>query len=447
MTLLIALPETTACTTQTAYRYAVSQDGTSLLQHGQAVLDLLPRGMGETVLILPPTALSWHAVKLPQLARSTSQARLRSILEGLLEEHLLDEVGAVHLALEPGRHTGQPAGHRVWVACCDKNWLLEQLHLFEQQGRPVSRLMAAYWPAQEGQATEVVLAGQTDHPRLHVCSAGGVWTLPVSDASSFQQALNLSTVTAASHAPPTEPAQQTEPQDEAQPTEWPAAAAQPEWLLRCEPALAVLAQRWCKQDCSLQTQEERWLQAYAGDYDLAQFDIRLGGHSHALRRWKKYGLQFLQVPQWRPARLGLLLLLMVQLIGLNSWAWKLQRHVESLRAQTVQLLQTSFPEIKVVVDAPRQMARQIHQLRQSAGELATHDLESLLHALAHALPAGVQLQQMSYQPGQLQFRLQAASALPAETLQQTAEQLAPLGLRLHASTPDGPYILATLQQP
>ena len=61
---------------------------------------------GEIVAVVPARALSWQQVTLPQGA--TAQAsRLRAVLEGLLEEHLLDDPAQLHFALQPLRPSGK----------------------------------------------------------------------------------------------------------------------------------------------------------------------------------------------------------------------------------------------------------------------------------------------------------------------------------------------------
>ena len=217
--------------------------------------------------------------------------------------------------------------------------------------------------------------------------------------------------------------------------------------LRCKPALAAQAERWLGRAIPLLSQEETWLRAYACDYDLAQFDIRLGGSSHTITRWKKRGLSLWKAPEWSLARWGLLLALGVQLCGLNAWAWNLQQQAHVLRTQNEQILRSSFPEIKVLIDAPRQMARQADQLRQAAGDLAPHDLESLLTALASVMPTGSQLQQLTYESKQLEFQMQPSSPIDEEQVRELTERLQGLGLALAAPATEGPYTLSLQEQP
>ncbi len=61
------------------------------------------------------------------LGANQQTPRLRSILEGLLEDRLLDDPAQLHFALQPGARAGSP----VWVAVCDRSWLRDHLQALE----------------------------------------------------------------------------------------------------------------------------------------------------------------------------------------------------------------------------------------------------------------------------------------------------------------------------
>ena len=117
--------------------WATSTTGQSVLDHGQSAASLLPRD-DDVVLVLPPRAVSWHRLALPKVG----SARLRAVLDGLLEDRLLTETMEMHFALEPGGRAGQT----VWVAACERVWLRSWLQALEEAGRPVSRIVPAIWP-------------------------------------------------------------------------------------------------------------------------------------------------------------------------------------------------------------------------------------------------------------------------------------------------------------
>ena len=98
-TLVVYLPSGAAGITL-AYDYALTTGGHGLHEHACVPPALLPataRG-GEVVAVVPVSLLSWHSVQLPKGINAGS-ARLQPVLEGLLEEHLLDEATHLHLAM------------------------------------------------------------------------------------------------------------------------------------------------------------------------------------------------------------------------------------------------------------------------------------------------------------------------------------------------------------
>ena len=87
------------------------------------------------------------------------------------------------------------------------------------------------------------------------------------------------------------------------------------------------------------------------------------------------------------------------------------------------ILQETFPQTTVVVDAPLQMAREVARLRQASGQLAPHDLESLLSALGQALPQGMSAPtQLVFQPGQLQVQGLTLTAVQQQSIEQTLQR-------------------------
>ncbi|MGH8805935.1 MAG: type II secretion system protein GspL, partial [Polaromonas sp.] len=85
---------------------------------------------------------------------------------------------------------------------------------------------------------------------------------------------------------------------------------------------------------------------------------------------------------WRPARWGLLSLVLAQLLGLNAWAWKERAALEAKGSEARSLLTRTFPKVPVVVDAPVQMEREVAALRQAAGAVSSRDLEPMLATIA-----------------------------------------------------------------
>lgn len=83
------------------FTYVQSVDGRTADRVSCAPAHQLPAATGagsENIAVVPATALSWHRIEWPRGIRATSP-RLRAALEGLLEEHLLDEPEMMHFAL------------------------------------------------------------------------------------------------------------------------------------------------------------------------------------------------------------------------------------------------------------------------------------------------------------------------------------------------------------
>ncbi|PTT80463.1 general secretion pathway protein GspL, partial [Pelomonas sp. HMWF004] len=77
---------------------------------------------------------------------------------------------------------------------------------------------------------------------------------------------------------------------------------------------------------------------------------------------------------WLPVRYGLTALLLVQVIGLNLWAWHQNREINARRQAVTATLTEAFPQVRAVLDAPVQMQKQLDLLRASAGSIGEQDL-------------------------------------------------------------------------
>ena len=184
-TLILFLPQA-PCGPTTAFSYTLTADGHTELRHASAPAALLPepaRPGGEVVAVVPARALSWQRVQLPQgvpLGAGQQTPRLRSVLEGLLEDQLLDDPAQLHFALEPGARAGEP----VWVAVCDRAWLREALQVLEAAGRRVSRVVPEFAPGPTASGgPELFALGTPEEAHLVLCGHGpdqGVAVLPLS---------------------------------------------------------------------------------------------------------------------------------------------------------------------------------------------------------------------------------------------------------------------------
>ena len=74
----------------------------------------------------------------------------------------------------------------------------------------------------------------------------------------------------------------------------------------------------------------------------------------------------------------------------------------------------TFPKVRVVVDAPVQMEREVAALRQATGAASGRDAEAMLAALAAATPPGTTAASVEFNGAELRVKgLGAATAQPA----------------------------------
>jgi general secretion pathway protein L len=397
-TLIVSLPLESA-SNATEWAYALTPDGRALSDHGKAPAALLPqpRGAGaEVVAVVPVQALAWHRVDLPK-GIAPGSPRLRTALEGVLEEQLLDEADAVHFALQPGTRSGEPA----WVAACDRAWLRNALQLLDGAGRPVSRIVPEFAP--EG-APALTVIGDPDQPVVVASSEQGVLSLPLSAA-----ALPL----------------------------LPALAEEAPRL--AEPAVAGIAEQVLQQKFTLQQAPQRWVDAARTRWDLAQFDLASSPRARTLRKFATGWGEVLRAASWRPARWAAVALVTINLVGLNAWAWKERASLTAKREAVRHTLTDTFPQVKVVVDAPVQMEREVAALRQQTGVASARDLDAVLGALAATVPAGRVPSTLVYSGGELRV---AGLALSPDELRAAAAQLKALG---YSAVSEGATIVVTAE--
>ena len=140
--------------------------------------------------------------------------------------------------------------------------------------------------------------------------------------------------------------------------------------------------------------------------------------------------QFWSAP-WRPLRLGLAAAVVVNVLGLQAWAWQQQQAVRAAQQAQVKLLQSTYPQIRVVLDAPLQMERELERLRQAAGQPGEVDLEAALAAAAAAWPDGwAPPQALRYERGRLTL---STAGLDGAQVTSMNDRLQPLGWSVAAA--------------
>jgi general secretion pathway protein L len=342
------------------YSYVRSADGLQVATQGRAQAALLPRA-DSVVAVLADSDVSWQRITLPK----APAARLRAALGGLLEDNLLEDDEALHLALDPAAVPGQP----TWVAVTHKAWLRAALEAREKAGLSIERVLPSSWPGDAPQGHFFEAAGPgAGNARVMLSHADENGQCLVRLDGSLARALL--------------------PQTASQPVRWTAT-----------PAVAAPAERWLGASVTVLTEAERALQSARSLWNLRQFDLapRRRG-TLALRNAARRLLS----PAWRPVRMGVATLALLQIVGLNAWAWHQRQALSSLKASQESLLRSTFPNVRAVLDAPLQMRRESEVLRAAAGRAGENDLEALLGAAASAWPdAQGPVQTLRFEPGRL----------------------------------------------
>ena len=375
------------------YFYVASPDGLSLTSQGQCAAALLPKA-DNVIAALSDSDVSWHRITLPK----APAARLRAALAGVLEEALLDDAEAVQFAVAPQAVAGQP----TWVAAVDQRWLRAELSALEKAKVFIDRIVPMAWPDE----TPVGHFAETD---------------PEGGRSSQGVALNWS------HANGVVSirlqgglARTLVPSPSPQGTRWSAT-----------PGAAAAAEQWLSAPVNVMQPGQRLLQAARSLWNLRQFD--LARRTRSARALRDSLRQFLS-PAWRPVRWGLALLVVMQIAGLNLWAWQQRSAIEAKRAAILSLVKSAYPKasaLDIQRDAAAVMQREAQALRTVAGKLGETDLETLMQAAASAWPADrPAVDQLRFEPGKLTL---SAGGWSDAQIEQFRNQLRPAGWQVDAA--------------
>ena len=375
------------------YRYVTSSDGIEFESHGESSAARLPRA-SVVLAVVQDCDVSWHRITLPK----APAARLRAALVGVLEEALLDDPESVHLAVAPLAVAGQP----TWIAAIDKAWLQRELAALQSGGVFVDRVVPIAWPddppAGHFDAGEAPQPGLLQGVTLTWASADGVATVRLDGG--------LARALVPTPVPPA--------------TRWTAA-----------PIAAVAAEQWLGAPVTAMSIEERMLQSGRSVWNLRQFDLaRRTKGARALGEWLRQSMS----PTWRPVRIGLALLIVLQIAGLDLWAWHQKSDVQSRRDAIQSLVKKTFPRASdgdVQRDAAAVMLRETQALRTAAGKTGDTDLEPMLQAAAAAWPTGrPPVENLRFESGKLTL---SASGWSDTQIEQFRNALRPAGWQVDAS--------------
>jgi general secretion pathway protein L len=349
------------------FHYITSVDGEHIATSGSATASELSKLPNQKVIVvLPIEGISWHQVQFPKgvldrrFFHRSSAATVRTILENLLEDELLDAPDTLHFSLEPMAGTYE----RQVVAVCRKAWLQQGLDILRNAGISIHRIIPKFSPVRKDEdiasienddgsenlslVREAYLLGDMDNARIVKITAKYVSQLPLNASTAHLCLVNDHT------------------------------------KLWSEPAVAYLAQEFFQQEAELMAPGQRCFAAADGDWNLAQFEFAQNTDISWHRRLLQRAKNFWSAPAYRYTRLFLGLLIAINLVGLNVSALLASHRMKSKSNELYTIFRTTFPSITTVVDIPIQMDRAMRQLTASSGELSPDDAESLLNILGSA---------------------------------------------------------------
>jgi general secretion pathway protein L len=358
MLIVHLLPEPT-----NLFDYVESLDGRHIAHSGQASAQDLCRFGSQVVAVVPWQVLAWHSINLPP----GTGGRLNAVLNSLLEDSSLQDPSELHMVLGPNSANALRQGGTAMVVVCAKDWLRKALAPLTAAGLQVLRLVPEVCPSPVEDSAQLYWLDDGARVQALLCRHDSVWRLP--------QATNAWTA-------------------------WEPVAHKTLWA---EPSVAQATARLGDTPALLQTPPQRWLQACGNGWDMAQGEW---AHHKGLKgwRWLLASAQALRFePRWRGTRQGLALLVLVHLLGLNIWAWHAQAQVAQQRQQLQQLLTSTFPNVKVVVDAPVQMRREVQALQKNSAQASDTDLDVMLQTLSARWPSATPPTQLDYRGGTLRM--------------------------------------------
>ena len=366
-----------------------AQGSQRILREGTSRTDELPAA-DRLILLLPAADVLLVPANVPPLALP----KLRLALPNLVEDRLVQDAQQCHIALGPRlgaapargwRAPREPQSRALMIA--DRAWVRFILDTFGAHKHRTCHLL----PAQlclpfETPATVLQAEAANDAERAE----------PSLDAPAepvvavAETAVAVATI-ALDAAPPSDPdapaavdiTVRTGPADgyglrlmPANVGNWLAIAPAPATLM-VSPALRELAPTLSTDPVAATLDWATWAAGAraalaSGEADLCQFDFANGGMASV--DWRRWRL---------PIALAVLIV-MVQLIGMNARWLTLRAEQKRLDAAMRTQLQTAFPNTPVILDPPAQMRRQVEQLRLAAGKSAPEDFLPLADRFAQA---------------------------------------------------------------
>ena len=395
--LIIALPTKAhpqSGSSPPSYSYWLSPNGLSISLSGQSSAALLPRSAGEVVAVIPWQLVSWHSLKLPALSQSQfNEQKLSAVLNGMLEDELLDEVNSMHFILPNNLKSLVASGREVMIGACSRDWLRSAVNALQDQGIRVQRIVCELTPTTSGplSKTDNSIYNEPNTSEL-LESVESVAVLHVLGPASLPASAVLCTENGVIKLPPSTPS-------------WSAfkGLGGKDLSILCEPHWVQSTSEALGREPKLYSVSQRMLDASLSNWDAATGEWEQSRSFRFYRNIQKLYTEFMHHAKWSLARQALLGLVVLNLVGLNLWSWIEGVNIKSSEQELSKLLKETFPAIGLIVDPSLQMQREMKRLKHARGQSATGDLESMLSAVAQQLPPNYRLQSFNYSANELRL--------------------------------------------
>jgi general secretion pathway protein L len=284
----------------------------------------------------------------------------------------------------------------MWVACCQKTWLKNILDALEAHSIVVDRLVPEFEPVSN--ACHIYALEGSSGLEFILSNASGVVGFPKEALHAFSSALKDPLV------------------------------------IHFEPSVGDQVSALFQGNMQMQTRAQRLLESSQSTWDFARGQWAQGHLRRLIKTGQKSLALFLYHPEWKLARTGLLALLALNVIFLNSWAWQERQTLQAQKDQLSGILKSTFPDVQMVIEPKTQMLRAFRALQEKTASPSQGDFEHLLSALSRMSSDNPtfdpgQIQSLRYETSELTLVWKNQATSLANTAVQMPHDLEALGYR------------------
>lgn len=296
-------------------------------------------------IVVPIEMLSWHQVRLPKGKRRG--LKLRSILEGILEDRLLDDPKLLQFAVEPKIKND----HLTWVAVCEKSSLNYLLKEDISVRKSIVRLVPEFSPAVNS-TPKIWLVGTEKSSKIVVINTDWVYQLPISLVDS-------ALITSIKRN-------------------------NPGVQIFSEPHLVDFARDNFELDPILVTAEER--RNLASDTERCPFQFEPTQSTGYLNLIESIYRYVVLRPECRLLHYSAAFFLIAHLVVLQVYSLRIKNELASIKIEMNRILTDSFPETRIIIDPAFQMQRAVNALNERSGVVQHRDFERILEIIGTLVP-------------------------------------------------------------